>query len=204
MEDMRIAKFETLVEDINRTIERPSPFNKLLAAMYNNGAVAKKETTPLHMIFEPESLNDFAKIICDKAWINLCVDPWKEKYGTKSLVDSKIKIDAAKDFVKYCRESDMCAAYEFIFWSLFILTVQKDGYDDKLSLICDFAHMLRISDDELMDISYTIKCIYNEVETEYEFKSGPVLSLLGDLWCLYGNMESKAASPRNVFGLFRR
>lgn len=189
MEDMRIAKFETLVEDINKAIEGPLLFG-FGASCSPYGVVAKKETSPLYMIFEPESLNDFAKIICDKAKIKLKgagssghMNPWKEKYGTKRLVDSKIKIDAAKDFVKYCRErNNRSEAFKFIFWSLFILTVQKDGYDDKLSLICDFAHMLRISDDELIDISYTIKCIYNEVETEYVFKSETVPAVLGNLF----------------------
>ena len=147
------------------------------------------------MIFEPENLNGFAKVICDKAIIYLQVagsdgftDPWKEKYRTESFVDSKNRIDAAKDFVKYCRESNnRSEAYKFIFWALMILTVQRDDYDEKLSLICDFARMLRLTDDELMDISYTIKYIYNEVEKEYVFKSETIPAVLGKLFNLYEN-----------------
>ena len=70
-----------------------------------------------------------------------------------------------------------------------VLTVDKNNYDERLSLICDFARMLRITDDEMMDISYTIKCVYNEVEEEYSFKSDMVPSVLGALFNLYGNTD---------------
>lgn len=199
MNNMKIAKFEILVEDINEAIKGKNLFclSRMAACirMENN---REKEATPLYLVFEPENFNDFAKVICDKAKIYLqdvgssgFTDPWKEKYRTESFVDSKIRIDAAKDFVKYCRESNnRSEAYKFIFWSLMILTVQKDDYDEKLSLICDFVRMLRISDDELMDISYTIKCIYNEVDTEYVFKSETVPAVLGNLLNLYGNSNT--------------
>jgi hypothetical protein len=67
-----------------------------------------------------------------------------------------------------------------------VLTVQKDNYDEKLSLICDFARMLRITDGELMDITYIIKCIYNEEgEETYSFKSQKVPGVFGELLNLY-------------------
>jgi hypothetical protein len=186
MDDIRIAKFETLIEDINEAIKENSK---------DNGNV----NSPLYMVFEPDKLNEYSKIICSKAKIVLCAKkiyglaedyPWSVMYGAKHFGgDVKMKIDAAKDFAKYCREEQNIAeAYKFIFWCLMVLTVQKDNYnyDKKLSLICDFARMLRITDEELMDITYVIKCIYNEEgEEQYSFKSKTVPNVLGELLNLY-------------------
>jgi hypothetical protein len=184
MDDIRIAKFETLIEDINGAIGDWSFKSTLFKA-------SGKLKTPLYMVFEPETLNEYSKTICSKAIIVLhdadIADRWNIPYGNVSrFKDVKVKIDAAKDFAKYCREEQNIAeAYKFIFWCLMVLTVQKDNYDEKLSLICDFARMLRITDEELMDITYIIKCVYNEVEEEYSFKSQTVPNVFGELLNLY-------------------
>jgi hypothetical protein len=101
MDDIRIAKFETLIGDINEAIERYS---------YRPSGV----NSPLYMVFEPETLNEYSKTICSIAHVALkdngsiyhISEPWHEKYGAKHFGDVKMKIDAAKDFAKYCREDD--------------------------------------------------------------------------------------------------
>lgn len=201
MDEMRMAKFETLIEDINHSIKKRhggllggSSF--LRAMMVLTQTENKNIQTPLFMVFSPETLNDYSLKICNTATFELVgsndtyEDPWVSKYGTVSFKEAKTKIEAAKDFVKYCRDDqNRPEAYKFIFWSLMILSVENESSDEQLSLICDFARMLRITDDELLDITYTIKCVYNKVEEEYVFKTDTIPSVLGNLFNLYGNSD---------------
>ena len=92
--------------------------------------------------------------------------------------------------MKYCRQSyNVTEGYKFIFWALLVLSVDKSEAEEHLSLICDFAQMLHISDAEFEDVIQTVKIIYNKVETEYIFKSENIPSILGSLFNLYGNQD---------------
>ena len=57
--------------------------------------------------------------------------------------------------------------------------------EEHLAIICDFAKMLRITEDEFEDIIQVIKIIYNEVTNEYVFKSENIKNTLGPLVNLY-------------------
>ena len=70
-----------------------------------------------------------------------------------------------------------------------ILTVDKTDAEEHLALICDFAKMLRITEDEFEDIIQTVKIVYNEVATEYVFKSESIPSVLGSLFNMYGGQD---------------
>lgn len=189
----RVVKFETLVEDIDNVIKKDERigfgFLELII-----GAPAKGERSPLSIIFNINELNIFGKAIMEKASICLVgagdsgkSNPWKERYGSVALSDDKIKLEAAKNLITWLRDDrNQAEKYKYIFWSLMILTVDDTNADEKLSLICDFARMLKITDDEMLDISYTIKTIYNEVDTEYEFKTNSVPAVLGNTFNLYG------------------
>ena len=199
MNEMRMAKFETLIEDINDSIKKRH--GGILWSMAKSMSEMLQEEniniqTSLFMIFSPETLNDYSVKICNTATFELVGnddtygDPWASKYRTVSFKDAKTKIEAAKDFVKYCRDDrNRSEAYKFIFWSLMILSVENESSDEQLSLICDFVRMLEITDDELLDIIYAIKCVYNENEDEekyvYVFKTNTVASVFDNyLMCM--------------------
>lgn len=188
MSEVRLAKYETLIEDINSKIKK----NVLTGgrfALARHSSGYSNYNVALSLIFDYDSCNEYAKVIIEKSELyitpsdNNYSDKWKERYpNIASLSDAKTKIDAAKLFVQYCRESqNKSEGYKFIFWSLMILTVDKNNADEYLSLICDFAKMLRITNEEFEDIIYTIKCVYNKVHKGYFFKSEIVLSVFGSL-----------------------
>ena len=52
-----------------------------------------------------------------------------------------------------------------------VLTVDKTDEEKHLSIICDIAKMLNISDDEMKDISDVIQFIYGKHNLNYKFKS---------------------------------
>lgn len=187
MSDIRIVKFETMVEEINNLIK----FVYFTDVEYgrvdvNNG---------LFMIFDYDKLNEYGKIIMDKSCISFVVDfvklcdfeaacfRWFNEYDDgNDLKNLKARRDAAEIFGRLCRESyNRAEAYKFIFWALMILTVDKTDAEEHLSLICDFARMLNISDDELEDIVLIIKSLYTGRRRVF-FKTANVPKLLGNAW----------------------
>lgn len=200
MSEVRLAKFEILIEDINKIIKKQTSSSWVGSIVgsafgFNRNNIKNVE---LSLIFDYDSCNEYAKIIIDKSELLIDsidgrgIDKWKERYpDMASLSDVKTKIDAAKQFVQYCRESQNTSErYKFIFWSLMILTVDKNNAEEYLALICDFAKMLRISCEEFEDIIYAIKCVYNEVDKEYIFKSESIPAVLGGIFNLYDGLAN--------------
>lgn len=168
---LRIAKFEKLIEDINEIITPP------IFAMNIDG---KGRNTPLNILFEDCELNLFGKTILEKA--AFCIGKCDGRFKNTWLIsfarkDKNLdKREAAKAFVKYveyCDENrnEKDEGYKLVFWALMIVSVEDDLNDDKLSMICDLIKMLKLSDDEVEDIIYTIKNILNQVEDFYVFKT---------------------------------
>jgi hypothetical protein len=196
--DMRILKFETLINDVNEEINKrassiggvgSSAVFAAINAMNNrfNSYVTgnKSLNTSLALIYDYNQLNDYGKVIMDQS--SLYITDWYTRYGDiNSLKDTKNKIEAAKELVRYCRmDVNRKDAYNFIFWSMMALTVDKTDKEEHLSLICDFARMLKITDDEMVDILQVIKVLYHEEESGFEFKSDTVPSYFSRVLSLY-------------------
>ena len=189
MNDMRMAKFVTLIEDIDSTINA-----------HKKSYMRSKNTTgntALALIYDYNKCNDYAKVIMDKSTLFLTTsddirtDLWKRDYPTyEEFKDAKRTIEAAKKLVQLCRnKTNAFERYIFIFWALMILTVDKTDAEEHLALICDYAKMLRITEAEFEDIIQTVKIVYNEVATEYTFKSERIPYVLGSLFNMYGGQD---------------
>ena len=196
MSDMRMAKYETFIEDINSNIKKSAGLIGFMRrmSMLNNGSAGN---TALALIYDYDKCNDYAKVIMNKSTLflnssdDLATDLWKRDYPTyEEFKEAKRTIEAAKKFVQLCRTTaNSTEGYKFIFWALMILTVDKTDAEEHLALICDFAKMLRITEDEFEDIIQTVKIVYNEVATEYTFKSESIPSVLGSLFNMYGGQD---------------
>lgn len=199
MSDMRMAKYETLIEDINSNIKKSRGLfggflgiSRALAAGGNSTG-----NTALALIYDYDKCNEYAKVIMDKSTLvfntsdDVITDLWKRDYPTYGeFKDAKRRIDASKKLIQLCRNTiNSTEGYKFVFWALMILTVDKTDAEDHLALICDFAKMLRITEDEFEDIIQTIKIVYNEVTTEYVFKSENIPSVLGSLFNIYSGQD---------------
>lgn len=196
MSDMRMAKYETFIEDINSNIKKNAGIFGLFGrmSMLHTGSTGN---TALALIYDYDKCNDYAKVIMDKSTLffnssgDVTTDLWKRDYPSyEEFKDAKRTIEAAKKLVQLCRtEINSTEGYKFIFWALMILTVDKTDAEEHLALICDFAKMLRITEDEFEDIIQTVKIVYNEVTTEYTFKSENIPSVLGSLFNMYGGQD---------------
>ena len=192
MSDMRMAKYETFIEDINSNIKKSAGLSLFWRRM--NGSAGN---TALALIYDYDKCNDYAKVIMDKSTLflnssdDLATDLWKRDYPTyEEIKEAKRTIEAAKKFVQLCRTTaNSTEGYKFIFWALMILTVDKEDAENHLALICDFAKMLRITEDEFEDIIQTVRIVYNELTTEYTFKSENIPSVLGSLFNMYGGQD---------------
>ena len=189
MNDVRMAKFETLISDINLNIQmdKDNAFYGLggLMGIYRRVKFCNGNTA-LALIYDYESCNDYAKIILDKSALciitngNMMVDSWKEKYPTYDVFnDVKKTIDASKEFVQFCRKKEnISEGYKFIFWALMVLAVDRTDAENHLALICDFAKMLYITEEEFEDLIHIVKIIYKEEKFgEYKLVSEKVTSI---------------------------
>lgn len=192
MSDMRMAKYETFIEDINSNIKKSTGLVEVVhfsrsMPLFHIGSAGN---TALALIYDYDKCNDYAKAIMDKSTLflnssdDVFTDLWKRDYPTyEEFKEAKRTIEAAKKFVQLCRTTaNSTEGYKFIFWALMILTVDKTDAEEHLALICDFAKMLRITEDEFEDIIQTVKFVYNEVPTNYDFKSQNIPDVLGNIW----------------------
>ncbi|MGH4139484.1 hypothetical protein [Clostridium sp.] len=135
---------------------------------------------PLNLIFDYLIANDYLKIILSKADFYLA--EWYTKYETSNLNDLRTKIDATKDLIRLCRQNDKREeTLKFIFWSLFALSVDKNSYEEKVSLIADFAHMIEIDEKTIRDIAKVIKVIFGEEEEEFKFETDEIPIEFGEV-----------------------
>lgn len=166
MNEMKLLKFATMIEDLDRGISS-YPENKGM-------------NIALGLIFDYNKCNEYAKKIIENSNLYIRSRPfgadniWEKEYpDIKLFSDMKTKIEASKLFIQLCREKKHKEeGFKFIFWSLMILAVDKYNADEYLSIICDFAEMLQITDEEFEDIVYQVKETYSGSKySEYEPKS---------------------------------
>lgn len=167
----------------------------------------------MELIFDYEKLNKYGKIVLENSQTDqadrrsfvtyLAEDEEDEKNGISipvgvlGLDNISIRADyqnresidslkAARHMIDFYRDMAEVVhfSYNFIFWSLFVLAVDKTDFEEKLSMICDFAKMLQISDEEVMDIVMVIKYIFRE-ETSPKFVSEDIPEIFGEVLKMY-------------------
>lgn len=131
------------------------------------------------LIYEYDKLSFCGHIIISES--NLYLGDWDDMYGNNdSLKDVKVKENASREFVKFCRIQDNKEySYNFIFWAIMIFLLERYSNTEEinkkeefsvslkeqfsLSLIDEFAKKLEILDDEMTDILYVVVWIINQV-----------------------------------------
>ena len=219
MNEARFVKFETMIEDVNSKIKKDTGGSLLKINMHKIGA--SDCNVALALIFDYYSCNEFAKIIMDKSELiinpaeNQYIDKWREQYpNITSLGGTKEKMNASKLLVQYCKEiKNMYEGYKFVFWSLMILAVDSRNAEDHLSLICDFAVMLGISEAEFEDMIHVVKKVCQGESGKYEYKTDMVKKIFGSLYSngdesepLFSEEDKKIYTPtliHEIASMFR-
>lgn len=162
MGDMKVIKFEMFIESIQDAWDESMDSNLALA-----------------LIYDYDSCNEYAKAIMRNSYIEYATAPdsilrkmQKDNSVYPGHVEEDLKLKVAKEFVSCVSDEDYDdpGRYKFIFWALMVLTVDKTNAEEHLALVCDFARMLRITEDEFEDIIDVVKMVYGE-RTNRSFKS---------------------------------
>lgn len=155
-DDVRIVKFKKIIEKIwNNDLDR-----KLLTE--DNTVASKDDSIFLATIYDYDKLNDYGKVIMEQ------VSDLEHNRKYLSLYKNvEYRIDQADWICSFIHSgvNNSYREYIFIFWALMILAVDDTDKEEHLSLICDFAKLLRINDTEMMDIVQIIRLIFGK-ETE--------------------------------------
>lgn len=175
--DMRIVKFKMIIRDIWGNLDKrtlTSELSDLKGGYINDGY----GMAWLAIVYDYDKLNDYGKVIMDQV-CELDEDEFGDEATFEYVVESvekckdvEYRMKAAKALIMYVADCDNSwstilrrrEALHFMFWSLMILAVDDEDKEEYLSLICDFAKMLKISDEEMMDLVRVIRIIYQMEE----------------------------------------
>ncbi len=196
MSDIKMLKFETFIKEIDYTVRRYIIRGYL--GIIRNDLPVKLELI-LELIYDYDNCNSYAQIIMDNCSLyvdrNDRYDLWEENYSKyKAKEDVKTKIKASKSFVGLFESEDTNNFYEkykFIFWSLMVLAVDKTDAEEHLALICDYAKLLKITEEEFEDIVQVVKVIYGGETTKYKLQSENVSKVLGTVFNKYTGQDTE-------------
>lgn len=177
--DMRLVKFRMMIRDIYVDLGKTDLTRTLSdgSGNYLNGGYG---AVWLAAIYDYDKLNDYGKAIIEQVSEmtekDRCEDETSFSYKikfVKNCQDMEYRMKAAEAIVtRLNRESQEFKLHvgrvfedllelHFMFWSLMILAVDDTDKEEHLSLICDFARMLKVSDFEMMDMVQIIRAICN-------------------------------------------
>ena len=156
-EDKRMVKFGFLIKEINdRILVSDVVSFKEIKGGYSASAVAHENLQSgivLRTIYDYKSLNEYGKFI----YINAMI-----KVTTPVLHFRDSVIDCMKDIVSRFNKNSRPSAYIFLFWALMILAVDDTNKEEHLSLICDYAKMLKVTDEEMSDLVNVVKYVFQD------------------------------------------
>lgn len=191
--EMKKIKFSVLIEDIKKNSGRRtgeglylnmlglSPMNRMHYSI-NTSTVTR--VGPLSLIFDNKNSNDYLKEILSE--VKFTSLNWSDEYSKTEFNDVSKKIVATKDLIEELiipdRENELI---EFIFWSLFALSVDKTNYEEKVSLISDFTHVLGISEEILKDIILVIRVIFGEEDKGFKFSTDKIPDVFSEVLKLF-------------------
>lgn len=156
VKDMKVLKFEALVEEIWKHLP-------LIDVLDNDFYESFGEFRYFLGVFfyKDIDINRFEVIVTqyDEQVNSL------EEHLDWLKQDNQLEIAKLLKNLLNKKEDTSVWACVFIFWALMLLSVNKTNETERLSLICDLARILKVTDDEVMDIVQVIKVIYQETET---------------------------------------
>lgn len=197
--NMKTLKFETMIKEVSNNLGSCSVVNSsgIFSRMPISLCLATKSNAMLSLIFQYNKMSDYAKIVISHSVCSEISDgTWAARYRENDydyFIDHKNRLNAAKSFISSYSSGESRVKYEFVFWNLMVLAVDKTDFEEKMSLICDFARMLKVTDDEVEDIIQVIKIIFREINAEEStFKTDNIPDMFGKVINMYENKNTCA------------
>lgn len=140
---------------------RISKFKNLIGKISNNSdcyGVGARESIGvcLELIYDNfENMNKYANAIYEYFPRGMSYYLVQKSITIMNIQD---RIEATNKFV--AKNKNNCNTVRVLFWALIVLAVDDTDKEKHLSLICDFARMLDVTDDEMKDLVNVIKRIF--------------------------------------------
>lgn len=151
----KYVKFEIMVDDLAKYLGKYFIHIRIL--------------NPLKIIFDGDEVNTYANKLIEDSMIYNGIDDIDDIDYINIINDINIideieyikntGIMGLKELVKECREKSMLK-FSIIFWSLFIISVDENLYNKKLSTIADIAYLIGFSEEMLKDWITALKLIF--------------------------------------------
>ena len=178
-DEINIDEFKFFINEINERTYKFNPWDFYRRLNIN------KFSTSMSLIYNYKKLNDLAKTIIENGYLT-DYDRNSRYDSLEKLEDKENRIVASKTFIKNCCEAYYQEdVYRFIFWAMMILAVDKTDMEKNLSVICDFAAIMNITDDEIEDIFKLIKIIFLQDKVDFHFKSTNIPNIFSRVIDLY-------------------
>ena len=168
--------------------ERLEDFNNsMILATRNMVPALRSYNKSLLLIYNYNKINEYGKIILEDS--TFFIEGWTSNYKMIEIGrfnDNEFKLYATEKFIVSCKDvKNKEVMYKFIFWAMMILAVDKTDIEKNLSVICDFAAIMNVTDDEMEDIFKLIKIIFHQKEVDFQFKSTNIPNIFSRVIDLY-------------------
>lgn len=129
--------------------------------------------SPLRLFIDSKKTNEYSKVILNNAKFKL--DEWAEYTSGRSLMDLKENILMTKKLIEILRNpTNKRESLNFIFWLLFISTVDNADYDEKISTIADLSYMIGLSDEVIKDLTNVVKVVLGDEDSKVKITTEEV------------------------------
>ena len=162
--DIDIYWYESMIKGIRDRLRADELSTDLWKYLRTDGK-ANLENPFLGIIYDYDKLNTLGQLVMKYAGLTsttyypfLAIDPTK-------LKDFSTKMKATKELIRELLNHPMTSV-TYIFWALFILTVDHTDYEQHLSEICNLADMIGVHEIIIYDLMDIINVIYRRVAPE--------------------------------------
>jgi len=183
-EDRLQLKFRLLVSEVEKRMsyKLDMPIGKDIEELDFS------DTSPLRLVFPEYVHNPYIKFLVSKVSTvlpqkNKVAETWFAKCeGSGTFLNMQKRMELAGIYLQM-HSFKRGSFYSFLFWGMVGIVVNnKDEFDDKLSLLVDFAHVFAMSEEEILDISQVAKAFYGEYNKGFKFKTAEIEGVLGTVY----------------------
>lgn len=186
----REVKFQMMIEEIWEATGNVT-FTDHLEDLTGDDLNGGYEMAWLSVFYQYDELNSFGRVImariCYLDEFGKDHYDWQDRERMSQFIkrceDIGFRMRVAKAIMKNSPDKKRIL---FLFWAMMILAVYDEDKEERLSFICDFARMFKVSDEAMIDMAQLIRLIFG-MEEEIAFKDELTEKYLGAVARRYGH-----------------
>lgn len=134
--EMKLIKFKTIIGDAASKISA------------SGLGMSRYSCNPLKLLFGGDIKDEYAIIAINHSFDNLWID------------SDDVKFNDIESLISICKQSKRTLISDhIIFFGLIVISIDCDAYDEKLSILTDFAYIIGFDEKRMNDFVNTVKSI---------------------------------------------